>query len=154
MIHAGEFIGHRLWLVGKGLTLYSVSGMPWHGGIMRTQKEPVSEDAFNEAKKLCCHGGSSNRGRYVDAIINLGVHAFKDQEDARHYIDDIYTYKPVVFGTVEMWGVVREHARGYRAQFARIRSIDMAQDGAFDKADLNKLRERYGLCPELQQTRT
>ena len=25
----------------------------------------------------------------------------------------------VVFGTVEMWGIIWDHAKGYRAQFAR-----------------------------------
>jgi hypothetical protein len=46
-------------------------------------------------------------------------------------------------GTIWLWGVVAEHERGYRSQFAAVRGID----DVFPKNDwlLGKLRELYGV---------
>lgn len=75
-----------------------------------------------------------------DVDIDEGVHAFKD----RLAVGD-YGYRPhsgvtVVSGTVELWGMVIEHERGYRAQYAAIKSID---DSPF--YDAKAIRKRYGL---------
>lgn len=44
-------------------------------------------------------------------------------------------------GTVRLWGEVIEHERGYRAEFAKVHSLDHV----FGEADLAALRARYGV---------
>jgi len=65
-----------------------------------------------------------------------GIHGFKTLED----MTESYKNRPehlvirsqvtgcdgVVFGTVEMWGTIWDHEKGYRARFARPASFDSA----------------------------
>ena len=58
-----------------------------------------------------------------------GIHGFKTMDDlVRSFRGDpeclvtrsqISGCDGVVFGAVELWGIIWDHARGYRAQFAR-----------------------------------
>ena len=58
-----------------------------------------------------------------------GIHGFKTMDDLfqsfRHKPEHLVIRSQisgcdgVVFGTVEMWGIIWNHAKGYRAQFAR-----------------------------------
>jgi hypothetical protein len=68
---------------------------------------------------------------------NAGVYAFKTMEQCRKEMPSLF-----VFGTVALWGDIVEHEHGYRAQFARIISLDAGPD----KAHLDLLRHEYGLC--------
>lgn len=45
----------------------------------------------------------------------------------------------VVFGSIWMWGEVMEHARGWRAQYAAVRSLDEL----YGAGNLDELRARY-----------
>ena len=82
-----------------------------------------------------------------------GVHVFKDMSGAAREIDE-YTKQArdaYAIGTVQLWGEVVEHERGYRAERAMIRSIDGVAlpgkspwDSEPTKA-LAFLRERYGV---------
>ena len=45
----------------------------------------------------------------------------------------------LVSGTIKMWGDVIEHERGYRAEFAKVNSIDVI----FGDCDIEILRRRY-----------
>lgn len=47
-----------------------------------------------------------------------------------------------VVGTVKMWGEVVEHQFGYRAQFAKLNSLDTL----YGEASLSRLRDRYGVA--------
>ena len=44
-----------------------------------------------------------------------------------------------VIGTVDLWGTVIEHERGYRAEFASVATLD----DVIGKVDLEALRRRY-----------
>ena len=46
----------------------------------------------------------------------------------------------VIFGTIKMWGEIVEHELGYRAEFAKIISLDQG-----NPKSLTKLRTIYGL---------
>jgi hypothetical protein len=52
-----------------------------------------------------------------------------------------------VSGTVKMWGDVVEHEFGYRAEFAKLNSIDVMHG----PGDIEALRERYGVGRTLRE---
>ncbi len=71
------------------------------------------------------------------AYDHAGIYAYKSVLDLHNYGSP----EPgTVSGTVDMWGEVYEHERGYRAQYAAIASIDDSPH--YDAA---ALRELYGL---------
>ena len=133
-IRAGEIEAFRAWrLWGARLTSIYVDAAQWLPGV------PMTGDVDRQ----------------------LGVHAFKHSLHLERYlqikmIEDFYrgcfwmqparTPPPSVFvlGTVALWGQVVEHERGYRAQFARIKSLDTIYP-RYDaqRAILDPLRARY-----------
>lgn len=83
-----------------------------------------------------------------------GIHCFKHPA----YVDDAFGSGKYVGGTIEIWGEIIEHEKGYRAQFARIKSLNMiwgfkkATKGFWRKRVIDEgeeileaLRDRY--CP-------
>jgi hypothetical protein len=68
---------------------------------------------------------------------HAGIYAYKSVLDLHNYGSPDAMH---VSGTIDMWGEVYEHLRGYRAQYAAIASID--ESPHYDAA---KLRELYGL---------
>jgi len=50
---------------------------------------------------------------------------------------------PLALGAVSIWGNVAEHTAGYRAQFARVASIDQIRPA--DDVLLDAVRRRYGV---------
>jgi hypothetical protein len=85
-------------------------------------------------------------------VKNDGVHSFKEVLSAMYYAQ--HSGAIVVIGTIKMWGEVVEHERGYRAQYARINSLDkifypswFRNSVDYEKvecAQLSKLHEIYG----------
>jgi hypothetical protein len=133
---AGEFIGHRVWIVSRSLdpnvppSLYSfVMNCLWQPGVpMRdtTKDNRISIEDHNTA----------------------GVWAFKEQ--SRLFADFLCGWEDlaesIAIGTIFMWGTVIEHDHGYRSQYASIRSIERVVPGwRFCPADevLRKLNEIY-----------
>lgn len=107
--------GWRLWRV-KGHQLYSANrSTEWLPGVPMT-------------------GSFDNNS-------SAGVYAFKDKEEAYHNLIDYdqSNYGAYVLGSVEMWGTVVEHNRGYRAERARIATLDAATA----RVDLDTLRSLY-----------
>jgi hypothetical protein len=76
------------------------------------------------------------------SVYGEGIHAFKDLLGMGHYGNLYLEEGTIVSGTVELWGEVYEHERGYRASKAAIASID--DSPFYDAAALRKL---YGLTP-------
>ena len=114
-VRAGEVIAYRCWQLRDGC-LYSA----YRSEFLWAPKEIVEGDP----EKL-----------------GEGIHAFKNRYDACAYIG-FYEGDSgiIVSGTVELWGDVYEHARGYRASKAAIHSVDESPN--YDAAALRKL---YGL---------
>lgn len=142
-IVAGEIIGYRCWRIEKGL-LRSV----------------YQSDAWIPGQVL--------EGRELGDWDSRGIHAWKDPA-SKQYHDYIRSYlnrgdnSPFIFGgfedrlrskrpvmvtgTVFLWGDVVEHERGWRAEFARVRSLDWLYPdetmmGREEEA-LNELRSKY-----------
>ena len=121
----GELIGHRAWKVEGGNLLRSYSaGTAWF------PSQPM-------------HLTVGNKGIEIDDHNTAGVWAFKDPYELAHQF-----YGEIegsgVFGTVWLWGTVIEHERGYRGQYAAIRSLDRAGRGV----DLEILRAAYLSSPK------
>lgn len=110
-ILAGEVIAYRCWILQPDGFLYSV--------YRHDFRWPPGEVVEGNAA-----GGD-------------GVHAFKSLILMAKYAD---TPESFVTGTVDLWGEVYEHERGYRASKAAIRSID---DSPY--YDAEALRKLYGL---------
>jgi hypothetical protein len=93
---AGEIIGHRCWVVRDNTLWSMVVSHPW-------------------APRRVAEGN----------VKQYGIHSFKDKTLAMSYANySSCDLAPVVIGTIKMWGEVIEHERGYRAQYARINSLD------------------------------
>ena len=118
--------------VPEGLRLHSMAvDCIWEPG------DPVS---VNSVLEQCGYRDAWER---IPPGIGAGIHAFKDPGDAvRQY--------PIgarrVFGTVALWGEVIEHEIGYRAEFARVASLDYL--GGMEPEEvvmLERLRKIYGV---------
>lgn len=145
-IIAGEIIGYRCWRIENNL-LSSV----------------YQSDIWLPRQVL--------EGREIGEWNSRGIHAWKDK-GSKEYHDYIRGYlnpeydpytrmmiygnlsteqdKPAMLtGTVFLWGDVVEHERGYRAEFARVRSLDWLYPDAEmmgrEQEVLDELRQRYGV---------
>lgn len=115
-VRAGEVVAYRVWRLRNGI-LHSCyrSNFSWQPGEI-------------------VEGNPDNLGE--------GVHAFKSLLNACRYgVDyDKCSGEEIVTGTVELWGDVYEHERGYRASKAAIKWIDDSPE-----YDAKALRKLYGL---------
>lgn len=135
----GEILAYRCWRLQHGL-LRSV--------YMRDEWNP----------------GEIMIGRGIDDWSERGVHAWKDlnsrqfNEYVRGYLEiksDPWrapitpTPAVIVTGSVLLWGDVVEHEHGYRAEFAKINSIDWLYPDAMlmgrERETLAQLRTLYGV---------
>lgn len=141
-VTAGEIVGYRCWRI--------------QGGILRSVYQ---SDLWFPSQPL--------EGRELGDWDSRGIHAWKDAA-SKEYHDYIRSYlnsrgdsfismlrggddRPaMITGTVYLWGDVVEHERGYRAEFARIRSLDwLYPDETMmgrEQETLQHLRKMYGVA--------
>ena len=101
-------------------------------------QSPDPDDLFKK------HQNFTERDTFV--LETEGFYAFKDISYGVNEYDYVIEY-PVCFGTVELWGSVIEHEYGYRAQYAKIHSLDWINQkptSLFDNR-LVPLRTLYGV---------
>lgn len=147
-IVAGEIVGFRCWRVEHGLLRSVYQGDHWHPGQVL-------------------------QGRELGDWDSRGIHAWKDpaSKEYHDYIrgylnncDPVMIWAPfgvdinrptekrpaMVTGTAYLWGDVVEHERGWRAEFARVRSLDwLYPDAAMmgrEMQTLGDLRALYGVA--------
>lgn len=132
-IVVGELVGYRAWWLRGGLLQSLAHSYVWQpGGVVE-----------GNVDQLLWGDGTWVRATYA------GVYAFKEQHDsliegrAWFNVRDsmLPSYDSLVFGTIWLWGEVVEHERGYRAQFAKVRSLD----SALGPCDMVALRVAYGV---------
>lgn len=145
-IRAGEIIAARCWILFNE-SLYSMT-VPyrWYPGAINEAgtKSPDSDHFLNS-------GGSIFVDYETFVPETEGFYAFKTMQlccSEYDYYSDFF----IVRGTVALWGTVLEHELGYRAQFAKIRSLDsmaIRTDNVVDRIlrrpELAKLRRKYGV---------
>jgi hypothetical protein len=79
-----------------------------------------------------------------------GIHAFADEFEALRWAGAIARQRPVVLGTVDLWGRVVECGGGWRAQHAYPASLDrwfVPRRTRRLQPSLDVLIGRYGLAP-------
>lgn len=148
-IIAGEIIGYRCWRVDRGLLRSVYQKDVWH------PNRPLE-------------------GRELGDWDSRGIHAWKDR-GSKHYHDYVRGYlnrdsdpftryflfgggsdsetgvdRPaMITGTVFLWGDVVEHERGWRAEYARVRSLDWLYPDELmmgrEQQALDDLRAKYGV---------
>lgn len=117
----GELVGWRVWTVTASGFLKSVTS-----GTLWPTKEPMD-------------------GKTKSTEEHCGIYSYKKQ---RKMFDDwINPPMPYVYGSVWLWGDIIEHEEGYRAEFAKVRSLDgwFLNSGPHAASDLASLRHTYGL---------
>lgn len=135
-IRTGELIGHRLWWVVKvnnsptGYRLRSLA----HDRIWRP-----GETVEGNTNAIVAMNGSLRP-------IWGGVYSYPTPahltKEIRFWADLVYAYSAaLVCGTIKMWGDVVEHEAGYRAQYAKVLSLDAIVWG--DPVGLEALRQFY-----------
>jgi hypothetical protein len=152
-IRTGEIIGHRLWWVIAdaihGLSLSSIAHRRrW------LPDETISGNTDEPAHTYCfppiwggvyAFASLDSLRKEVDAVA-AGWVKYKIAI-ANGYFPMIWEWNPFhealafVSGTVKMWGDVVEHETGYRAQFAKLHSLD----AIYGDGDLDALRAKYGV---------
>lgn len=126
-IRAEDLIGWRIWRVCVGFLQSYSQGIIWE------PNEPME-------------------GKPGDHD-HVGVWAFREQRRAiEKMLGALPIYGiPFVYGSVRLWGDVVEHTDGYRAQYARILSIDGGLHLTPDQ--LADIRRRYGVTKPDDETR-
>jgi hypothetical protein len=151
---AGEIIGHRYWIVSWGGHLFGPhSWRHWH------PHDPMSGNVKRD----------SHAGVYALKTRNL-VEQFVANTEARKELAKTWRSPPLLpppgqegptglaIGSVMLWGSVWEHETGFRAQFGRVRTIDVLIEGQefehrrTEGAQLHLLRMKYGCVSAADDT--
>jgi hypothetical protein len=149
-IRTGELIGHRLWWLVDGQLCSLAHRRLWqpgetiHGGI----REIVDRNIWGTWQVWGGTYSFFDAAGYADEVehmlTNVKQFARMKAEGAMWMGTNWIAYQETatfVAGTIRMWGEVIEHERGYRAEFAKLNSIDVI----YGDGDLEALRTRYGV---------
>jgi hypothetical protein len=157
-IRTGEIIAHRLWWVIEGRLCSLAHRRLWkpdetiHGDTLK----PVN-GLFGWIGAKAIWGGTYGflRSEQLAPEINTLMEAFERAIKGGPFLlsfgfQPLYEMRTAVAGTIKMWGDVVEHERGYRAEFAKLNSID----AIYGPGDIEALRATYGIGPLNIQERT
>lgn len=143
-IVAGEIIGYRYWRLQQGYLRSVYQNDVWQPGQVLEGRELGDWDSRG------IHAWKSRGSReYLDY---LRGYLKRDDEPfvfSRFLNDRVLadTMPAMVTGTVFLWGDVVEHERGWRAEFARVRSLDWLYPDAIsmgrEQMVLDNLRQIY-----------
>jgi hypothetical protein len=147
-IRAGELTGHRLWWVTDAMELCSLTHLfIWQPGATIEGKvdEPIENNLGFFMKSI--YGGVYCFQYVEDLNKEIGCCGNSTEYPCRLALDssamfDPGAYTPIlgfVWGTIKLWGEVVEHERGYRAQFAKLTSLD----GFYGALDFDALKRKY-----------
>lgn len=95
----------------------------------------------------------ADAGEHLEDDGAHGLYAWKDERLATNYAVECCnsSASPIVVGSVKLWGTIITHERGYRAQYAKITSLDFIAcaytEPHHDRDTMEMLRERYQLEP-------
>lgn len=149
-IRTGELIGHRLWWLIEGQLCSLAHRQLWKPG----------ESLYGDTNKLVSDWWLYDQpiwgGTYAYASADYAAQAVQSHYDGLARVLASRTRPPIlvgwspyheataiVAGTIKMWGDVVEHEHGYRAEFAKLNSID----SMYGLGDIDALCARYGVTP-------
>lgn len=140
---AGEIVGYRCWRIKGGLLKSVYQDDVWIPGNV-VQGRGL-EDWDSRGVHAWKHSTSKEYHEYIRAYLNLAGDPFAftlygPKRDLR---------LAMATGTIFMWGDVVEHERGYRSEYARIRSLDwLYPDESMmgrEQQALDELRAKYAV---------
>ena len=141
-IIAGEIVGYRCWRVKNGLLKSVYQSDVWKPGDVLEGRE--LGDWNQRGIHAWKDNGSKQYHDYIRGYLNLDPIFYlwwfgnNEKSDPR---------PAMVTGTVFLWGDVVEHERGWRAEYARVRSLDWLYPDAGmmgrEEETLNHLRAKY-----------
>lgn len=145
-IIAGEIVGYRCWRVENGLLRSVYQNDIWKPGEVLEGRELGDWDS--RGVHAWKDPASKEYHNYIRSYLN-------DMDDPFRWVLMRYTVEQpnrrpaMITGTVFLWGDVVEHERGWRAEFARVRSLDwLYPDETMmgrEQQALSDLRAKYAL---------
>jgi hypothetical protein len=140
-VRAGELIGYRMWLVLEDLQLCSlVHHFIWTpGATIEGNVDEVVANPMPWGRLL--YGGVysySTPDHIIPEITNTSPKDFPTLASFTGW-NSFFHIHALAIGTIKCWGEVIEHEKGYRAQYAKLRSIDEV----IGPVGINALRRRY-----------
>lgn len=119
----GEIIAFRVWRVrpDDAMLISSYTDHVWKPGDTMQAHAPVADfDDPHGREKTGVHGWKS-----VFEVVGYSQHLLTPEYSIKR--DRYENGNTIVIGRVKLWGDVVEHQRGYRAEFAKIVSLDDCQ---------------------------
>lgn len=153
-IRAGEITGHRLWWLIWACNLPYLSSLVtrklWQPGYaMIGDIEQVIDPTFNLFGGVYAYRAGSNEienecETLSDTCVECDLSGARGRYRTTAW-DALTETTTFVRGTVKMWGEVVEHHHGYRAQFAKVNSIDRIYNpkSRNPRLHLSMLQARY-----------
>lgn len=143
-IIAGEIIGYRCWRIENGLLRSVYQSDIWSPNAILEGREL---DDWNERG---IHAWKSSSSKEYHNYVRAYLNSEQDTYSRILYGGAPKETKPAMLtGTVFLWGDVVEHERGYRAEYARVRSLDwLYPDETMmgkEQETLDGLRQKYGV---------
>jgi len=106
-------------------------------------------------KKMPCAAAHVGTGQ--DCM--KGYHAYKSMEGLINHLDDAIVnrgcFRPMILGTVSLWGHVIEHDTGYRAEFAypqKFFVLNSFKEANYNEQKIRDLANTYGVEVEILPT--
>lgn len=153
---AGEIVGFRCWRLSGGLLHSVYQNDVWLPGQVLAGRE--LQDWDQRGVHAWKDAASKHYHDYIRSYLNRDGTPFQLMAARLLYgtrvatLDDLDAQmRPaMVTGTIFMWGDVVEHERGYRAEYARVRSLDWLYPDASmmgrEQQTLDRLRDAYGVA--------
>ena len=156
-IAPGELIGWRTWTVKATLhPRFRIRGSPALHSISHNYvwvPGTNSAESPRAAAKIetcpCC--GQLIPPKDEQKANTRGFYSLKSEDDLIDYIGSLLNHSgaALIFGTIHIWGTVVEGEKGYRSQFAAVRSLDFGYDYKTETKTMPRslpaLRQAYGL---------
>lgn len=146
-IVAGEIVGYRCWRLDQGFLRSVYQGDIW------PPQQTLQGRELADWKQRGIHAWKSAASKQYFEYLR----SYMDRRDdggvfGRTMLDLGEKCPAMVTGSVLLWGDVVEHERGWRAEFAKVRSLDwLYPDAAMmgrEREALQALRVRYGVTEE------
>lgn len=144
-IRAGELTGHRMWLVMPNNQLCSIAHyFIWEpNATIEGKTDELIPGIFSIWAPNPIYGGIYS---YLTAERTLKEVQQCIEKEHSFPTKCLLNFKMVTihgiaWGTIKNWGEVVEHEHGYRAQYAKLTSID----GSVGDVDLDALRSKYNV---------
>jgi hypothetical protein len=151
-IRTGEIVAHRLWWVIEGQLCSLAHRRLWKPGETIYGNTMESVDLIMAMMGHPIWGGTYGFFRQEQMAEDIAEMSHLLRRIEHHRAHGILTPRflgwngvseasAFVAGTIKMWGDVVEHEFGYRAEYAKLNSID----NIYGTGEMIPLRERYGV---------